>query len=299
MRNSKVLRIALSFILLPSGLVLVLLKLDTNLGLVTSNLGFALIVTAIVNLFHELFISKLEVEDMSRILSNDIINKIERKNHENKGLILASQVRRGYRGYYEWVTADGPLNIFIAGRSVLHRIQADLDALKWGKIEDIIINKLKDKSIIKILLIDPRSNLIERLAREEGRQPEHFYANLQESFRTINKIYTIIKEYKIQHCAEFSIRLYDKIPYFAYHKVNAKVIVGFYFASSITPNSSAYEVTDEYTMEQFEKHFYSIFENSIPLIEASTKHLHTFFNHTEFKEIETYIENKVKQLALG
>jgi len=269
------------------------LNLSNNLGLVINNLGFALIITAIVNLFHEIFISKLELIDISKSLSNEIIKNINFNNDRNNGLVLVSKVRRGYDGYYEWVTMKGPFNMFIAGRSVLHRIQSDLNDRCLGKFEDIIIQKLRDESSIKMLLLDPRSDLIERLAIEEEREPKDFYRNLQEAFQTINKLYSLIKDIKFPHKTQFSIRLYDKIPYFAYHQVNDKVILGFYFASGLMHTSSAYKIIDNNTKIQFEKHFESIYDNSIRLMEASSKHHQIQFNIEEFKNIQKVIDSKV------
>ena len=48
------------------------------------------------------------------------------------------------------------------------------------------------------------------------------------------------------------------MPYFAYHKVEDQVIVGFYFSSILGHASAAFEVVDPQTKEFFGQHFNSI-----------------------------------------
>ena len=55
--------------------------------------------------------------------------------------------------------------------------------------------------------------------------------------------------------AELSVRVYDRVPYFAYHKQDSEVIVGFYFDSAKGSTSAAYELVDDETRNTFEEHF--------------------------------------------
>jgi hypothetical protein len=70
------------------------------------------------------------------------------------------------------------------------------------------------------------------------------------------------------------IRLYDAIPYFAYHKVDHQVIIGFYFSAALGQETGAYEVLDQDTKNFFAGHFDTIFfrARSSILLDVSSGH---------------------------
>jgi hypothetical protein len=63
---------------------------------------------------------------------------------------------------------------------------------------------------------------------------------------------------EVRQGARLTIQIYDQIPYFAYHKQNEHVIIGFYFQSVEGSSSAAYEVIDETTKRVFDQHFLKI-----------------------------------------
>jgi hypothetical protein len=176
------------------------------------------------------------------------------------GLKLLSEVRRGYGGYYTWVNHQRPQELFFAGRSVLHRIDADIRSKLSGSAEDVIFRRLKDGSKIKILFLDPRIDIIQRLANEEGQTPEAMIGDVARSIGISKRLFDLLRDNhdQLAPTAELTIRLYDRIPYFAYHQQDDDVTIGFYFLSSKGYSSAAYDVADEDTKQAFAGHFVRI-----------------------------------------
>lgn len=58
------------------------------------------------------------------------------------GIKLLSEVRRGFGGYYAWVNHQKPQELFFAGRSVLHRIDADIRSKTDGSAENVLFRRL-------------------------------------------------------------------------------------------------------------------------------------------------------------
>jgi hypothetical protein len=71
-------------------------------------------------------------------------------------------------GCIEAVLEQRPQDLFFAGRSVLHRIDADIRARTGATAVDVILRRLKERSRVYILFLDPRIDIIARLADEEG-----------------------------------------------------------------------------------------------------------------------------------
>jgi hypothetical protein len=182
--------------------------------------------------------------------------------------------------------------MFLGGRSILHRIQHDLDKRGLGKCEDFLYRKLREGSEIRILILDPRSDLVDRLAREEHREPTALLKNLWDSIQIIKKLYKLTIDQNLPVSAHLCIKLYDKVPYFAYHKVDEKTFVGFYFATQLVSSSSVYAVEDEYTRNHLEQHFASIFLQAQTLLEISSQHAAIFFNEKLVEEIDSYITGR-------
>jgi hypothetical protein len=176
------------------------------------------------------------------------------------GLRLVSDQRRGYQGYYDWIKNTSEQQLVFAGRSVLHRIDADVRDSINQSAEDVILSKLRNGSRIRINFLDPYSCLIERLAKEEGQRPEDMLSDIATSIgicRRLGDLLTTEAKTLPKKC-DLSIRIYDQVPYFAYHKQNEQVIVGFYFQSFLGSTSAAYEIIDSSTKELFSSHFVRI-----------------------------------------
>ena len=67
------------------------------------------------------------------------------------GIRQVNDVRRNFSGYYQWVNERQPQDLFFAGRSVLHRIDADIRARTGASAADVILRRLKEGSKIRII----------------------------------------------------------------------------------------------------------------------------------------------------
>lgn len=284
-KYARILRITFSLLLLPTGGILVLLGIPDKIGIIVNNLGLSLIVTGIVTLFRELAILRLETAESGENIATLVHQKIYGIQGSSVGLRLAAPIRRGYEGYYNWVTTTKSQKMLFAGRSILHRIQYDFDRLGLGKCEKLLLRKLKEGSEIRILILDPRSNIVDRLAKEEDRESEALLQNLSESIQIINKLYTLMNGQSFPAKAQMYIRLYDKVPYFAYHRVDDDVLIGFYFATRLVQTSSVYLIEDENTRNHFEDYFASIFADSQPLLELSARAHDVWFSKDLYEKI--------------
>jgi hypothetical protein len=173
------------------------------------------------------------------------------------GFKLLCEPRRGFAGYYAWVNHSEPQDLFFAGRSVLHRIDADIRSKTNGSAEDVLFRRLKEGSKVTILFLDPRIDIINRLASEEGQTSEALLGDIATSMGIARRLFHVLNEnYRdLGPSAELIIRVYDRVPYFAYHRQNREVIIGFYFLSSKGSSSAAYEIVDDDTRQIFGEHF--------------------------------------------
>ncbi len=173
------------------------------------------------------------------------------------GIRQLSEVRRNFGGYYHWVNEQKPQYLFFAGRSVLHRIHADIKARTDNSAAEVILRRLREGSRIHILFLDPRIDIIRRLAAEEGQTLNAMLGDIATSLGICRELAGLLGK----HChelppgAELSIRVYSRVPYFAYHRQDNDVIVGFYFDSAKGSTSAAYELVDAETKQTFEEHF--------------------------------------------
>ena len=176
------------------------------------------------------------------------------------GIRQLSEIRRNFGGYYQWVNEQKAQDLFFAGRSVLHRIDADIRARTGATAADVILRRLKEGSKIHILFLDPRIDIIARLADEEGQTLNAMLGDIATSLRICRKLAELIEtQYQdLPPGAELSVRVYNRVPYFAYHKQDSDVIVGFYFDSAKGSTSAAYELVDDETKDTFEEHFVRI-----------------------------------------
>jgi hypothetical protein len=212
-----------------------------------------------------------------------------------KGINLINDTRRNFARYYTWVIEQKAQDLFFAGRSVLHRIDADIRLRTGGSMEEIILRKLKEGSRIHILFIDPRCNIIERLALEEGQAAKRLLGDIAKSIGICKRIFNLLDANYLQipQNAELSIKVYDKIPYFAYHKQDDEVIIGFYFLTGLGCTSAAYEVLDKRTKDHFGDHFVPIFLEAEIIVDFDGARGRPSFNEELFIEMCKVLEEKI------
>jgi hypothetical protein len=258
MTKNETIRLLFSFCLMPLGAVLILLHTDSPAGTLLSHLGFAFIVAGVLSTFHEAVLRKFEQGDVAGEVADEVHRRLTAAPLSATGIRLVSPVRKGYAGYYQWVMSTGPDDIFFAGRSVLHRVEADFKTRGIGNAESVIARRLGEGAKIKILLVDPRSEIVPRLAREEGQSPQRLLSDVAVSLGVCLRLHGLLVARTLPATARLDVRVFDEIPYFAYHSVGDAVIVGFYFSSTLGYQSAAYEVVDPHTKEFFADHFRSI-----------------------------------------
>jgi hypothetical protein len=302
---SKTLRLVVSLALIPTGGILVLLSSpDTAAGTFIISLGSALIITGAVNAFREVAILRSEAEDAGEIIAKKVHGQLLEDPPGARGLHLVTPVRRGYGGYYRWITETGQQDLFFAGRSVLHRIDRYLQDSGLGTLEEALARKLKEGSHIRILFLDPRSDLIQRLAEGEGQSSDSMLSHIATSIGICRRLYDILQKTEFHAPPKLYIRLFDEVPYFAYHKDGDDVIVGFYFREQLGLDSGAYRIMDEETKKDFSRHFASIFDRASSLLQLSAGEVAATFNESLYDElckkfIDAWGENRTRQLLAG
>ena len=213
------------------------------------------------------------------------------------GLRLITEVRRNFRGYYDWVNENGSQDLFFAGRSVLHRIDADIHARTESSAEAIILRRLREGSKIRIDFLDPRSDIIDRLAQEEGETPAALLGNIATSLGICRRLGELVRAHylSLPAGAVLSVRVYDRMPYFAYHKQDNDVLVGFYFQSLLGSSSAAYELVDETTKRTFSEHFVRIHADaaSTTMVEFDGAAGRPLFNNELFNELRKQLSAKL------
>ncbi|WP_188197128.1 hypothetical protein [Nonomuraea sp. SYSU D8015] len=134
--------------------------------------------------------------------------------------------------------------------------------------------------MIRILFLDPRSELIPRLAKEEGQQDRQMLSDIGVSLDVCERLFHLLQNKPASPRAQLHIRVYDEVPHFAYHRDNDQVIVGFSFATALGSASAAFEVIDVQSQRFFEERFTSIFERASQgrILEVSPHGPHAHFN---------------------
>jgi hypothetical protein len=257
----KALRIIISVFLIPIGAVLILLNVAGAAGSLVTNLGLALIVTGIVSTFQETILQRLAHGEVADAVADRVHKHLQQSPLTSVGIRMVSPIRKGLDRYYLWAMSTAPQIMFFAGRSVLHRIDYDFKVRGLGTAENVIARRLKQGAQIRIMFLDPRSDLIERLAKEEDQAPEQLLTDVATSIGVCNRLHKLLKDFD-QTAASLDIRVYNEIPYFAYHAVEENVIAGFYFSSALGHASAAFEIVDPQTRTFFESHFLSIFNRA-------------------------------------
>lgn len=289
MKGNQLIRLLFSVLLIPIGAVIILLSEEGTTGILFSNLGLAFIVTGVVSTFHEGIIRRLENNETACAVANEVHDKLKETPLSATGIKLVSSVRKGYSGYYQWSLDNDTNEMFFAGRSVLHRIDADFRERLIGTAESLIARRLSEGASFKIIFLNPLSGLIRRLAEEEGQTENQLLSDVAISLGICQRLHEIIKADKLPNQANLDIRVFDEIPYFAYHRVNDHVIIGFYFSSLLGHASAAYEVVDRQTKEFFGEHFLSIYQR------ASDEYLLKIDQHSRKPKLNIRLINQLRE----
>lgn len=223
------------------------------------------------------------------------------------GLSYLSPHRRNFPRYYDWVNVMEPQDLFFAGRSVLHRIDADIrDRDTKSSAEAVLFRRLLEGCKITILFLDPRIDIIDRLAREEGQQKDAMLANIATSIGICKRLHDLLRNTTVPPTAQITIRIYDAVPYFAYHSTTKEqktgereddIIVGFYFLSDLGSTSAAYEVVDQNTRDQFRGHFVTTAARArdTTLLEVTAASDRRYFNEELYLRLCSFLAKELSE----
>jgi Domain of unknown function (DUF5919) len=301
MTTRRLLRLALALLLLPSGAVLVLLAgADTSaLAMLSRSIGVSVIAAGAVAAFREVIMSRLETDETANVVAQRVVEQLA-TGGDASAFKLLSPVRRGYSGYNQWALDTERRDMFFAGRSVLHRIQENFKTRRLGPVEAVLARKVQEGCAVRILLLDPRSDLVSRLAHEEGQTPKHLLGDLAASLGVCERTYGEVQRIAGSHLgspAVLDIRVYDEVPYFAYHRMGDDVVVGFYFTTMLGSTSAAYMVSDEETRRAFGQHFESVFARAAAgtVLDVSGHRNVCDFKHQLYDELTRHLKGQLGQ----
>jgi hypothetical protein len=131
-------------------------------------------------------------------------------------------------------------------------------------MEDVLLEKLNDGSHIKILFLDPRSDLPKRLAKEERLSLKKLLGNIAISLGIVERIKTKMEcqDFTNQD-AQLHIGVYDKIAHFAHHKDDEKMIIVFYLVTDIGFHTAAFEIYDDEIAGEFTSYVEHLYNQSL------------------------------------
>jgi len=289
------LRRSFAIILFLVGIVLILysmLNQNSPYAQLTEKIGLAFLIAGTVDIFRSMSQWKYEKREIKEVIDESISNALSCK----PGLCIATPKRRGFKGYYTWAISRSRQDLFFAGRSVLHRIESDLIGRRLGECDELIFRKVREGSNVKILFLDPEFQLIKKLAEDEHQTEKQMIEDIAKSLGITLRIKDYIKNEQCNLLGSLQICIYSDIPYFAYHREDDNVIVGFYFHTALGCDTSGFEINDSDTVAHFEEHFINIFSNATPLLTVSENKIN--FNQEKYLSCRSAISDKLDSAVI-
>ncbi len=286
-------------------------------GGVAQALGLALLVTGAASLFREGVLGPLRLQDIEEFVdkhehaSQERLAGLQREVQKvqkqlpgvqqtvqeqfgklsgllrGAGMRMVSAQRRGYPGYHKWVLEDAPQDMFFAGRSVLHRVRADFESLQLLSVEEALARKVAEGSHIRILFLDPSWDFVKDIARWEG-QDSTLRADLATTLGVCRRLWERIEDHKFPGSLE--IRACQELQQYAFHhvvckqKMQAEMLVGFYFAGVHGIETPLFVVDNEAIKEVFERHFNTVFNRAKELLFYSQHGIEKRFQSDYFRQ---------------
>jgi hypothetical protein len=258
-----------------------------------SNVGLAFMVAGVASLFHEGVLRSLESDETTNSIADSVFAQLKTAPLFASGIRLVSSVRKGYEGYYRWVMSTDPQDMFFAGRSVLHRIEKDFRSRGVNNAAVTIARRLKEGASLKVLLLNPKSELVDRLAAEEGQKPEEMRADIATSLGICEELHKLLHNVTLPASANLDIRVFDEVPYFAYHCVDDTVIIGFYFSMALGHATAAFEVVDLQTRQFFDEHFKAKFSRASEVLRIGPHNRMAVLNSQLLTELRHFLDQKL------
>jgi len=211
-----------------------------------------------------------------------------------KGIRMVEESRSRYDGYRTWATVEGKRqNLFFSGRSGLSLQDQELQRFLNRRMEDVLLEKLNDGSHIKILFLDPRSDLTKRLAKEERLSLRKLLGNIAISLGIFERIKTEMERQDFTNQdAQLHIGVYDKITHFAYHKDDEKIVIGMYLATDIGFHTAAFEIYDDEIAGQFTSYVEHLYNQSLDSFLVRYP-AYPYFNKDLFEALHNDLVNQI------
>lgn len=162
-------------------------------------------------------------------------------------------------------------------------------------MEEVIARRLGESANITILFLNPQSEVIDKLANEENRDPIELVSDLAKSIGICQRLGDRLSDTRFGPNAELHIRVYDEVPYFAYHREDDTHIVGFYFAPTLGSFSPAFEIIDKCTQDFFDRHFATVYNKARILLELLPNENNIRFNDLVYNDLH---EALVRRLGI-
>jgi hypothetical protein len=254
------------------------------------DVGLLLAAVTGATLLHE----KMLRDDEKQAFTDELNSILEsRIPPQMSGLRLLREVRRYSAEYSSWIIERKPQSLFFAGRSVLHRIDSDVRSRGGDSAEQALLRRLLDGSKITILFLDPRVTILDRLANEAREPATHILANIRKSLEVCRRLALLLKDRTLPAEASLTIRIYDRIPYLAYHKQDDQVIIGFYFPSSEGCSTESYEVVDKGTEAAFAEYFRRIQDDQKSSLLIRFNGSRLYIEEALFEELNGFLDERL------
>lgn len=282
-RSKMILRVLFGVVMLFVGATIALLvnNVSNPIGVLSRNLGLALIVTGTVTIFQEAILSPLRTDEIKD--GFDRVFEILAK----PGIRVIAPQRQGYSGYHKWLLDKSHQDLFFAGHSVLHRVDADFSSLGLLSVEKAMKQKVAESSSIRILFLDPTWDSLSLVANAEKQDTNDLRAALATTLGICKKLWTAIENERLP--GQIEIHTCREFTHYAFHNVvnkennEAEMLLGFYFASIIGTRSPLFLVENEQIKEYFEAHFNTVFLRGQKLLLYSRDGVKEF-NHRYYNE---------------
>ena len=315
-KTRSIMRILAGIIMGLFGITLAFLSYNLTglIGILGQSIGFSFIVTGTVTVFQESVLTPLRKEETKEQIdriSKETKQNIDRISRETKdgfdrvfqllrgpGIYMLSPERRGNLRYYKWLLERASQQIFFAGHSVLHRIEADFKSQGLVSVSEALKQKLSEGSKIRIIFLDPTWIFLDKIAQDEKQEPIELLTDLAKSLGLCKKLWQLIEADYIG--GEIEIRTCQELKQFAYHRVccmeknEDEVLVGFYFAGKLGEKTPLFVVENEQIRDIFLEHFTTVSIRSKRLLIYSRTE--RSFDHKYYREclnsLHKYIDDK-------
>lgn len=291
MVTSRAFRILIYVVLLVLGLALVAFARSAGNPLAREALdkvGMGFIVTGILTILFDTLGSRGVVSEFDRVAAEvrrEVRSGVERvRSLSSVDVEVLEPKRSELAEYNEWLEPGfGCQRVYLVGRSVMHAI-----ARRMGDDEfiDAVVRKLWERDVeVSIAFLDPRAPFMQQLMREEGpggaRLPENICASLEICEDLAKQLGKKPERLK----GSIKVVLYSMIPYFAFHRVDEKMILGFYYYGQLGQETSPLRIRNKDFEHSIKVHIDRIFaaaESEGRILLAAGRNVEPTFNEALF-----------------